>query len=167
MSGFFGERRTHDRHKSVEWYTPKWIFEKLDLEFDIDPSSPFDFETNVPAVKKLTVFDDGLKSEWEGRVWLNPPYGKDTAAWMERMINHNNGIALVFSRTDSAWFQSALNTADAVLFISGRIQFVPGHENAHKKARSGAGSAMFAWSNDCSKALKRLASHGYFIEVTK
>ena len=29
MSGMFGEDRSTKAHKSVEWYTPKWIFDEL------------------------------------------------------------------------------------------------------------------------------------------
>ena len=32
---------------------------------------------------------------------MNPPYGKFTAKWLEKFINHRNGIALVFARTDT------------------------------------------------------------------
>lgn len=163
MSGCFGERRSAPAHKSVEWYTPKWVFDELGIGFDLDPCSPHDFESFVPARRKLTVFDDGLSSPWSGRVWLNPPYGRSTGQWMQRMCAHRNGIALVFSRTDASWFQQALLTADAVLFMQGRMAFVPGHENAHKKSGAGAGSALFAWDADCVIALTRLAHKGIMV----
>jgi hypothetical protein len=82
---------------------------------------------------------------------------------MERMAAHGNGIALVFSRTDASWFQLAMKTATAMLFYSGRIEFVPGKENLHKVSRCGAGTAFFAWGNECSAALSRMAGHGVFI----
>ena len=94
---------------------------------------------------------------------MNPPYGPDTGFWMRRLIDHGNGITLVFSRTDAAWFQEAMAAADATLLISGRIEFVPGHENSHKKGRSGAGSAMFAFGSECASALRNLADLGIFI----
>lgn len=163
MSGMFGERREAPKHKSVEWYTPKWIFDALAIQFDLDPASPWDFETHVPAATKYTVFDDGLKKPWFGRVWINPPYGTSTGMWMRRMIEHNNGIALVFSRTDAAWFQEAMRKASAVLFMEGRVEFIPGHENRHKKGRAGAGTALFAFGIDCQLALHKLESRGVLI----
>lgn len=163
MSGMIGARETQPKRKSVEWYTPSWIFERLGLEFDIDPSSPHDFVTAVPAKVKYTIFDNGLAQKWTGRVWMNPPYGPDTGFWIRRLIAHGNGITLVFSRADAAWFQEAIAAADATLLISGRIEFVPGHENSHKKGRAGAGSAMFAFGDDCAIALSRLADLGIFI----
>ena len=163
MSGLFGENITRIGHKSVEWYTPYWIFRDLGIDFDLDPCSPHDTETHVPAAQKYTVFDDGLSKEWEGRVWLNPPYGKETPFWMRRMIDHGNGIALVFSRTDAKWCQESMAAADGILFFSGRIEFVPGKENAHKRSRSGAGSVFFSFGYESTMALKNLEKSGFFI----
>lgn len=162
MSGMFGERRDAPSYKSVEWYTPAWVFDALDLTFDLDPSSPHDMETAVPAAVKYTIYDDGLKKPWFGRVWMNPPYGPDTGFWMRRMIDHGNGIALVFSRTDATWCQEALRAADAVLFLAGRIDFIPGRENQHKKSRAGAGTVMFAFGPQCARALERLGDRGIY-----
>ncbi len=160
MSGNIG---TSKSKKSVEWYTPSWVFERLALNFDLDPASPHDMDTAVPAVSKYTIFDDGLSRSWSGCVWLNPPYGKTTPIWMSKMVEHNNGIALVFSRIDAKWFQNALVAASAVLFVSGRIQFVPGIENITKKSRCGAGSAFFAFGDECANALSNLRDRGFFI----
>ena len=163
MSGIFGTEVERSPIKSVEWYTPQWIFDQMGIEFDLDPASPFDADTHVPAGTKFTVFDDGLSKPWHGRVWLNPPYGKETPQWINRMIHHGDGIALVFSRTDAAWCQAAMRSATAMLFLSGRIDFVPGRENRHKKSRSGAGTVMFAWGVECVEAITRLSGHGILI----
>ncbi len=164
MSGLFGENVARLRHKSVEWYTPAWLFEELDIAFDLDPASPLGVETPVPAALKLTYKDDGLSVPWSGRVWLNPPYGPTTGFWMRRMCAHANGIALVFSRTDSLWFQQCMQSADAVLFIAGRIQFIPGAENKHKRSRCGAGTAIFAWGSECASALRKISNRGVLIQ---
>lgn len=161
----FGTAAARLGHKSVEWYTPAWIFEALGLEFDLDPASPHDMPCAVPAVQRFTVFDDGLKQEWSGRVWLNPPYGLTTPYWIARMIAHGNGIALCFSRTDAQWCQDAMRAAHAVLFMSGRVQFIPGLENQHKASRSGAGTVMFAFGSRCATALERLADRGFYIRL--
>ena len=163
MSGMLGEKRAHLTHKSVEWYTPAWVFDALSIDFDLDPASPHDMESAVPAKTKYKIFDDGLKKPWFGRVWMNPPYGKDTPFWMRRMIAHNNGIALVFSRTDTAWCQEAMAACSAMLFVSGRIQFDPGLENQHKKSRCGAGTVLFSFGDESTIALKRMSDRGVFI----
>jgi len=165
MDGLFTNKSAaKNTHKSAEWYTPAWIFEELAITFDLDPSSPHDMETAVPAKTKLTVFDDGLSKEWLGRVWLNPPYGKETPFWIRRMIAHGNGVALVFSRTDAAWCQEAMKSCASMLFLGGRIQFIPGKENQHKQSRSAAGTVMFAFGNECSEALGRMSDRGVYLE---
>jgi hypothetical protein len=164
MSGMIGELRKQSTHKSVEWYTPAWIFEQIGLSFDLDPASPHDMESAVPAATKYTVFDDGLKKPWFGRVWMNPPYGTQTEMWMRRFVDHGNGIALVFSRTDTAWCQMAMQNATAILFVAGRIEFIPGLENQHKKSRCGAGTVMFAFGDECAKALAKMSDKGIFIK---
>lgn len=168
MSGLFGEPNLlRSKHKSAEWYTPKWVFDELGTEFDLDPSSPHDMESMVPAKTKYTVFDDGLKKPWFGKVWLNPPYSNETKIWMDRMIEHNDGIALVFSRTDAKWCQNAMKACSAMLFVSGRIDFIAGLENQHKKSRSGAGTVMFAFGSANIGILKRMSDRGIFLEVNQ
>jgi len=165
MSGMFGASRPMTGHKSVEWYTPRWIFDALRIVFDLDPASPHDTETDVPAGTKYTIFDDGLAKDWFGRVLLNPPYGPDTGLWMRRMVAHGNGVALVFSRTDASWCQEAMQSATAMLFLAGRLQFIPGKENGHKRSRCGAGTVLFAWGEPCATAVQRLAPHGVFVRT--
>lgn len=164
LTDFFQSATTPiNKAKSVEWYTPKWIFDSLSIEFDLDPASPHDAETAVPARTKYTLFDNGLSKCWFGRVWLNPPFGPTTSQWIERFIAHGHGIALVFSRTDASWCQEAMKKATAILFIAGRMEFVPGNENKHKTSRSGAGTVLFAFGEDCAQALERLKTHGFYI----
>jgi integrase len=90
------------------------------------------------AANGFTVLDDGLSREWFGHVWLNPPYGSQIAEWMERLARHGDGIALVFARSDTKWFQSVSKTAAAMLFLSGRVRF---HDTRGGKfQRTGGGS---------------------------
>jgi len=85
-----------------EWLTPKYITDALG-EFDLDPCAPMvrPWET---AKRCFTMEDDGLIHKWEGRVWMNPPYGNQTCRWMEKLADHDNGIALVFARTETNTF---------------------------------------------------------------
>lgn len=163
MSGMIGLVPLAPKRKSVEWYTPAWIFEALGIQFDLDPASPHDMETFVPATTKYTLFDNGLTKPWFGRVWMNPPYGPDTGQWMARMTDHGNGIALVFSRTDTSWCQEAMRESTAMLFMSSRIEFVLGKENLHKKSRCGAGTVLFAFGEECAESLRRLADRGVYV----
>ena len=82
---------------SVECYTPIWIFEKLELQFDLDVAAPIE-NSVVPAATKFTILDDGLVQNWHGRVWMNPPFSKPKP-WVEKFVNHKNGIALLPTST--------------------------------------------------------------------
>jgi len=146
---------THEStyNESKEWYTPPRIFKALDMEFDLDPCSPgADVVPWIPAKRHLTYVEDGLVSGWRGRVWLNPPYGMDTPRWLYKLVAHGNGIALVFSRTDTYWFHRFAVQADAMLFVKGRIQFIPA-SGPQKRSGAGAGSLLLAYGNDCANTL--------------
>jgi len=157
---------THDsvNNKSVDWYTPKWIFDCLGIEFDLDPCAPTGGVPWIPAKKHYDIYTDGLISEWQGVVFLNPPYGKHTPKWLEKMHYHRNGIALVFARTDCAWFHDYCTKADAILFIQKRVKFVDGLGKTSGNG-AGSGSMLIAWGSDNVKALERMSDKGFLVRI--
>lgn len=152
MSGGF----THESqyNESVEWYTPKYIFDAIGLTYDLDPCSPGEGKSFVPTLKHYTVADDGLVSPWEGTVWVNPPYGTHTPKWMKKLHEHGDGIALVFSRTDVKWFQDFGADADAICFIHGRVKFYQGDMET-QPGTPGTGSMLLAFGDKAAQALRR------------
>ncbi len=115
----------HDRNpRTVEWYTPAYITDALG-HFDLDPCSPINRPRDI-ADRHFDIVDDGLTQPWKGRVWLNPPYDKDAiASWLMKLAQHRNGVALVFARTDTLWFQQYVwPLASGVFFFQGRLKFV-------------------------------------------
>lgn len=148
-SGFAHES---SRNESFEWYTPPEIFEGLGLRFDLDPCSPGEGKSFVPADRHYTIHDDGLSSPWSGTVFVNPPYGPETPKWMRKLAEHGDGIALVFSRTDVKWFQEVGVKADLVCFVSGRIKFFKGSID-ERGGTPGAGSMLLAYGDKSAKAL--------------
>lgn len=73
-----------------------------------------------------------------------------------------NGIALLSSRTDAKWCQEAMKAATAILFLSGRINFIPGHENKHKRSHWGAGSVFFAFGSESAHSLRNMNEFGIY-----
>jgi hypothetical protein len=69
-----------------EWLTPPEIIKSLG-EFDLDPCSPLIRPWDT-ARKHYTVIDNGLLMPWEGRVWLNPPYGNKIGEWLQKAALH-------------------------------------------------------------------------------
>lgn len=149
---------------SVEWYTPPQIFQGLGMEFDLDPCAA-PYYDHVPARNKYVLPIDGLAENWHGTVWLNPPYGKQTALWIDKLIEHNDGIALVFARTDTKWFQKAMETASVVCFISSRVKFING-KTGNADGTPGAGSALIGWGDKSRTAIMK-SGLGICMELSK
>lgn len=147
-----------------EWLTPPEIIHALG-EFDLDPCSPI----NRPwptAKKHFTIKDMGLMQNWEGRVWMNPPYGDETGDWLGKLRLHGNGIALVFGRTDTHYFQEyVFNVADAIFFIRGRLKFY--HVSGEQaKDSAGAPSVLIAYGKENADLLRKFKLlRGQFIDL--
>jgi len=157
---------THDEkiNLSVDWYTPPWLFERMTVKFDLDPCQPKGGISWIPAHTYYTQAEDGLTSDWFGRVWLNPPYGKHTPNWLAKMHQHRNGIALVFARTDCAWFHDYVVKADAILFLKGRVKFVDGL-GISRGSGAGSGSMLIAWGQFNVDVLKSMADLGCLVVI--
>lgn len=150
-----------------EWLTPPEIIDALGW-FDMDPCAPKNrpWDTaKAPAAIHLTIDDDGLKLPWAGRIWLNPPYGKHTGKWLNKLAEHGNGIALIFARTETdMFFEQVWNRATAILFIKGRLHFH--HVTGERaKANSGAPSALIAYGEGNRFALHKSKIPGKLIHL--
>lgn len=153
---------THDNKNNItaDWWTPPYIFEGLGEVFDLDVSAPEGGVPWLPAKRYFTIKDNGLLQRWEGFVWCNPPYGKETGEWLRRMDEHNNGVALVFARTDCQWFHRHCARADALLFLKGRIKFVDGLGKT-KGSGAGCGSLLVGYGPRGAAAVGRMKEKGW------
>lgn len=151
------------RGRSDDWITPKHIIDALG-EFDLDPSTciPQPWKT---AKTCWTIEDDGFTRDWFGRVWLNPPYGPETRKWMAKLRDHDNGIALIFARTETAmFFESIWNNAHSILFIQGRLHFhYP--DGTRASSNSGGPSVLIAYGENNTKALEESQIPGKLVRL--
>lgn len=153
--------------QTIEWYTPPWLLQQLG-EFDLDPCSPL----NNPFSQRIgknnyTIKDDGLNKKWKGRVFLNPPYGREIKYWMKKISEHNNGIALVFARVDTEWFHNyVFNKASSLFFFKGRIKFYK-PDGTESSTNGGAPSVLIAYGKENIKTLKNLKIEGELIILDK
>lgn len=146
-----------------EWLTPPELLKQLG-EFDLDPCSPIKRPWDTAKIH-YTILDDGLSKKWFGRVWLNPPYGRKAAKWLNKLAAHGNGVALIFARTETEmFFEHVWEKADALLFLRGRLYFH--HVNGERAdANSGAPSVLIAYGQNNVTVLESVCHLGQFIKL--
>ena len=115
----------HFSSKTDLWETPQDLFDSLNNEFhfDVDVCA---LPENAKCPIYFTPEQDGLKQEWEGSCWMNPPYGRKIGEWM-RKAHESEGfgtqvVCLVPARTDTTWWHNYAMKGE-VRFIKGRLKF--------------------------------------------
>lgn len=146
--------------QSAEWYTPKYIFDALGCEFDLDVASPH-LRWHVPAKVWIDAEEDGLKLApfWTGFVWMNPPFGgrNGLEPWLDAFFAHGDGIALTPDRTSAPWFRKAWLRSDAVLFTP-KVRFI--RPDGTLGVSPSNGTALMAAGDRGVQALERAAGAG-------
>ena len=121
-----------------DWETPQWLFDKYDeiYNFTLDVCAN---NVNHKCSKYFTLKDNGLTKVWDGRCWMNPPYGRNIKDWVEKAWNavHIDKtaeivVALLPARTDTFWFHEYIyNKYNTTIdFLKGRIKFVGAKNSA-------------------------------------
>lgn len=154
------------RMKSDEWLTPPDILARLGI-FDLDPCAPVLARRPwSTADRHFTVEDNGLSCLWHGRVWMNPPFGREAIHWMRRIAKHGDGIALIPARTETAMFyETVWGKADAVLFIEGRPHFYR-VDGTRAPFNSGAPICLIAYGKENVAALEH-SGLGHVVPVIR
>lgn len=128
----------HNSSESQEWYTPKEVVDSVIAalgEIDIDPCSNSHENPNVPAKVYYTKEDDGLSKDWYGRLYMNPPYGRDVKKWADKALAEiaagrvTEAVILVAARTDTRAFEALADTCRCWCAVKGRLKF-SGCENS-------------------------------------
>lgn len=123
----------HGMSQTTEWETPQALFDALNDEFG--------FETDVCATDANAKCDvyytpevDGLKQQWTGVCFMNPPYGRDIREWVEHAwfcaVRGATVVTLLPARTDTNWWQGFVSDAVEIRFIRGRLKFNDGSGRA-------------------------------------
>src|SRR4030095_489748 len=129
----------HFSSDTPEHYTPADILDAVIAclgTIDLDPCSNSHESPNVPATQHFTSADDGLSQCWHGKVFMNPPYGREIAKWIEKLCNEyeagrvSEAIALVPARTDTDWWDQLVDGYKFVCFVHGRLTFIGNEEVA-------------------------------------
>lgn len=121
----------HFMSETVEWATPQAFYDELDREFrfTLDPCAT---DENHKADRYFTREVDGLSQSWDGeRVFMNPPYGREIGAWVEKASKTKGVVVcLLPARTDTRWFHDYIYQKAEIRFIKGRLKFGDGKNSA-------------------------------------
>ena len=138
---------------SEVWLTPKPLVDLLG-PFDLDPCAAPEPRPWPTAREHYTKAEgDGLGRPWNGFVWCNPPYGRETGRWLERLASHpGGGIALVFARTETDWFfEHVWKKGRGFLFLKGRVRFH--RPDGTRNLYTPAPSVLIAYGDEASRRL--------------
>jgi phage N-6-adenine-methyltransferase len=122
----------HFSSATDKWATPQAFFDQMNSRF-----GPFELdvcadEENAKCPRHFSIEDNGLSQQWEGRCWMNPPYGRTIGLWMKKAYESSLAgatvVCLVPARTDTAWWHNYAMLGK-VEFIRGRLKF-GGHKNS-------------------------------------
>ncbi len=129
--------------ETTEWETPWDLFDELDKEFDFNIDAAASDENTKVRAYYFTEEIDGLKQPWhmnidvgygirvDGRVWCNPPYGRQVGQWVAKADQEFRSgrseviVMLLPARTDVAWFHDYIYEKHDVeiRLIRGRLKF--------------------------------------------
>lgn len=118
--------------QSCEWSTPQDLFNELDKEFKftVDVCASDD---NAKCERYYTKSDNGLRHEWYGTCWMNPPYGRQVGLWIEKAYKASTQgvtvVCLLPARTDTRWFHDYCIKGE-LRWIRGRLRFGDGNGRA-------------------------------------
>ncbi len=153
--------------RSDTWITPPDIIARLGGadSFDLDPCAA-PAQPWPCARRSYTEAEDGLAQPWDGRCWVNPPYGRELEAWMAKLAAHGQGTALIFARTETeAFFKTVWRRASALLFLEGRLHFHY-EDGTRAKANGGAPSVLIAYGLEDADILAECAIDGAFVPLS-
>jgi site-specific DNA-methyltransferase (adenine-specific) len=116
----------------MTWQTPECVLERVRKlgPIALDPCTNAD--NPVGAERFYTPRDFGLSKPWAedaagGLVYVNSPYGRELPEWVVKCVAEAalgaEMVALVPSRTDTRWFNAALDSCQALAFWRGRVKF--------------------------------------------
>lgn len=109
--------------KSDMWATPQDFFDKLNKEFrfTVDVCA---VRENAKCARFFSPEVDGLKQEWTGIAWCNPPYGREIGKWVKKACESScTTVALLPARTDTKWFHEYILGKAEIRFVRGRLKF--------------------------------------------
>ena len=116
----------HFSSATDQWATPSDTFDKLNKIFNFETDVCAD-STNTKCKNFYTEDVDGLKQDWKGVCWMNPPYGRQIGDWLEKAYisckeNNATVVCLIPARTDTKYWHEFCIKGE-IFYIKGRLKF--------------------------------------------
>ena len=116
--------------KKQQWTTPEKLWRPLNDEFHFITDLAAD-KDNSKCPSFFDAETDGLRQEWKGVCWLNPPYGDQKSklshwikkAYLSAAVGGATVVMLIPARTNTKWWRDFCMKAAEVRFICGRPKF--------------------------------------------
>lgn len=105
------------------WETPQWLYDELNEQynFTLDACA---VQENAKCTNFYSPEKDGLSQPWEGRVWCNPPYGRNIGKWVQKAAGSGALVVMLLpARTDTRWFHDYIYGKADIKFLRGRLKF--------------------------------------------
>jgi phage N-6-adenine-methyltransferase len=116
----------HFSSATGEWETPQVLYDELARifgGFTLDPCATRD---NAKCAHFFTREDDGLGRDWTGKVFMNPPYGREIGKWVKKAwaesLKGTLVVCLLPARVDTRWWHEYAARGH-VYFLRGRLKF--------------------------------------------
>lgn len=115
-----------------EYYTPIEIInaarDVMGGVIDLDPASSLIANEIIKARNIFTLLDDGLNQDWNGKVWMNHPFGRSTNRhWIKKLSSEfdsgrtTEAVCITFASTSERWFAPLLKHPQC--FLSPRTNY--------------------------------------------
>jgi site-specific DNA-methyltransferase (adenine-specific) len=118
---------------SKVWITPNTILDCVRQYFGghipLDPCTEFDNPSK--ALEFFTEADNGLSKSWYPAAFVNPPYGKETKLWLQKIAEeaHKGTVIILLlsvTRSETEYWQRHILTLqqNTECFIRRRVNFL-------------------------------------------
>ena len=119
-------RNVHFSSATAEWETPQELFNELNRIFGGFTLDPCASAENAKCAQFFSREDDGLSQPWTGKVFMNPPYGREIGKWVRKAwqesLKGTTVVCLVPARVDTRWWHEYAKKG-YVYFLQGRLKF--------------------------------------------
>jgi hypothetical protein len=174
--GYRGPVAAKKKESHNEWFTPSRYVDagrRVLGAIDLDPASCARANETVRADHYFTIETNGLNKLWPGRVWLNPPYGRDEEGgsgalrWVNHMIaQYRDGIATaaiicVNSLTYAPWFRPLYDFP--ICFVNHRVKFECGVPREEPE-RPSNGTAFIYLGADVDAFIREFSEFGAVVQ---